>query len=152
MAIQEIQGDLLEIAKTGIIVQQVNCQNAMGAGFAKAIYTKYPIVKERYHKYCDRASSPKALLGDYQCVQVAEELWVINSFTQLYYGRKPGVVYTSEDLLIHNLLNIHNHNKKSPDRPLYIPRKIGCNLGGGNWDNILTAIQHTDYIIVDYKK
>ena len=37
--------------KKGILLQQVNCQNAMGSGVAKAIYTRWPIVKEEYHKF-----------------------------------------------------------------------------------------------------
>lgn len=31
--------------KKGILIQQVNCQNAMGSGVAKAIYQKLPQVK-----------------------------------------------------------------------------------------------------------
>lgn len=43
----------------GIICHQVNCQNVMGAGIARAIYEKYPKVKELYHKRCETYSTQK---------------------------------------------------------------------------------------------
>ena len=42
--LQIIKGDLLE-ADVFAICHQVNCQNVMGAGLAKAIATKWPKVK-----------------------------------------------------------------------------------------------------------
>ena len=54
------KGDLLEAGES--IVHQVNCQNVMGSGVAKAIYTKWPEVKIEYHKYCD-GINPHDLLG-----------------------------------------------------------------------------------------
>lgn len=41
---QIFKGDILN-ADAEFICHQVNCMNAMGAGVAKAIYTKYPEVK-----------------------------------------------------------------------------------------------------------
>ena len=38
--------DVTKISR-GVIMHQVNCQNLMGAGVAKALYTKYPQVKEK---------------------------------------------------------------------------------------------------------
>lgn len=34
----------------GVIMHQVNCQNKMGAGVAKALYNTYPQVKTEYHQ------------------------------------------------------------------------------------------------------
>lgn len=47
---REISADITTIT-TGYIMHQVNCQNVMGAGVAKALYTKYPIVKLSYHDF-----------------------------------------------------------------------------------------------------
>ena len=49
--IRYIAGDILN-SNEDIIVQQVNCQNVMGSGLAKAIYTKWPVEQTGYHKYC----------------------------------------------------------------------------------------------------
>ena len=42
-----IKGDLLK-AKEDIIIHQVNCQGAYGAGLAKQIANKYPKAKKEY--------------------------------------------------------------------------------------------------------
>lgn len=43
-----IQKDITTVEK-GVIMHQVNCQNVMGAGVAKAIYLKHPLVKQAFH-------------------------------------------------------------------------------------------------------
>lgn len=48
-----ITGDLLNIT-SGVIAHQVNCQNKMGAGVAKALYQRYPAVKSSYHAFCQQ--------------------------------------------------------------------------------------------------
>lgn len=51
------------------ICHQVNCQNAMGSGVAKALYQKWPNVKSEYHSFCD-SYEPNELLGKMQIVPV----------------------------------------------------------------------------------
>lgn len=46
--IKTVIGDVVE-ASEDIICHQVNCQNVMGAGVAKALYTRFPQVKQSYH-------------------------------------------------------------------------------------------------------
>lgn len=76
------------------ICHQVNCQNAMGAGVAKALYEKWPSVKAEYHAFCSKHRTPADLLGVHQLVSVDEDKWVINIFGQLEFGRSKKKVYT----------------------------------------------------------
>ena len=56
--------------KKGILIQQVNCQNAMGSGVAKAIYQKWPQVKNEYHKFSQN-KKPEDLLGEIQEIKIS---------------------------------------------------------------------------------
>ena len=50
----------------GYIMHQVNCQNVMGAGVAKApSIQKYPRVKEAYHEFATNTQTPKTDLEKY---------------------------------------------------------------------------------------
>lgn len=85
MNIKFVNGDILTFPERDgdtIICQQVNCRGVMGAGLAKQIRDKWPVVFEEYVKVCN----PKKL-GDFQVVQVAPQLYVANLFGQLNYGR-----------------------------------------------------------------
>ena len=128
--------------KKGILLQQVNCQNAMGSGVAKAIYLKWPQVKEEYHKFAQN-KKPEDLLGEIQEIKINEDLLVINSFTQLTYGRTGK--HTNEDLLIRNIKEIAN---KYNDKMIVIPYLIGCGLGGGNWDYIFENIKNINNLLI----
>ena len=65
--------------KKGILLQQVNCQNAMGSGVAKAIYLKWPIVKEEYHKFSQN-KNPNDLLGLIQEIKINDDLLVVQVY------------------------------------------------------------------------
>ena len=52
MITKYIIGDITE-TELKYIAHGVNCQNVMGSGVAKALYTKFPEVKERYHEFCN---------------------------------------------------------------------------------------------------
>lgn len=106
--------------KKGILLQQVNCQNAMGSGVAKAIYTKWPIVKEEYHKFAQN-KNPNDLLGLIQEIKI------------------------NEDLLIKNIKEIAN---KYSNKTIVIPYLIGCGLGGGNWNYIFENIKNINNLLI----
>lgn len=128
--------------KKGILLQQVNCQNTMGSGVAKAIYTKWPIVKEEYHKFSQNKNS-NDLLGLIQEIKINEDLLVVNSFIQLTYGRTGK--HTNEDLLIRNIKTIAD---KYSNEIVVIPYLIGCGLGGGNWNYIFENIKNIKNLLI----
>ena len=120
----------------GILVQQVNCQGVMNAGLAKAIADKFPIVKEKYlESFKGREKS--ALFGKISVIPLDNEgkLSVANVYSQEYYGNPKftGKVYTCEDILVNSIKRL---SEKYPDKMVYIPEKIGCGFGGGNWESI----------------
>lgn len=128
-----IKGNLLD-TELKYIAHGVNCQNKMGSGVAKAIYEKYPEVKEEYHKYCDIVKR-YGLLGRCQKVYVENGTKrILNLFTQEYYGYdgKKYINYNAISNIFKNLTEEMNIGK------IAIP-KIGAGLAGGDW-NIIEAL------------
>lgn len=128
----------------GIVCHQVNCQNVMGAGIAKAIADAYPIVKTEYHRRCamyeSQAKRTEALYGHYQLVKVDDGLYVANIFSQDKFGNGPkrGVKFTNEDYLVKNIRALA---ERYPNLTIYVPIGIGCGYGGGNWGTISKRIE-----------
>lgn len=151
--IELIYGDLLE-ADADMICQQVNCQGVMGAGLARAIYTKWPVVKARYLKFCRDVGGgdPELLLGG---VQVIHAPWipfdVANIFGQLDYGRKKRR-YTSYDAMWNAFCWIRDSYPK--DTVIAFPYGIGCGLAGGSWAIVRMLIDtcFKDRLVRIYKK
>lgn len=139
--------DITSITK-GVIMHQVNCQNVMGSGVAKALYTKYPQVKFEFHKLAQIHDTPQKRYGGFQPVTITDELIICNSYSQMNYGFDKNVRYTNETLLINNLRRLDEYAKVH-QLPAYVPECIGCGLGNGDWDTIKNYIEHqTDIIIV----
>lgn len=139
-----IHQDILTIDH-GIICQQVNCQGVMGAGLAKQIAGKWPVVKESYLRACkgivgmgDYAKRPE--VGDYCKTQINYRLIVFNIFGQESYGRKPGYVYTSYRGLAEGFYELAGFAKHH-ELPIYIPHGIGCGLAGGDWHVVSALIE-----------
>lgn len=128
--IKTIVGDILDSTED-IICQQVNCQGTMGAGVAKAIYTRWPIVKKSYQRFCRRFPSPDALLGRWQLVEVEPHRYVTNIFGQLQYGRDRYRRYTDYTALTNAFDEIRNTH---PDKSLAFPFGFGCGLANGDWE------------------
>ncbi|ETA74537.1 macro domain-containing protein [Ligilactobacillus equi] len=142
---REIIGDITKV-QAGIIFQQVNCQNRMGAGVAKAIYTKFPVVKTAYHKYFTRFDA-EYLFGKCQLIRVSDNLAVVNSFSQFYFGnaRKTGKVYTDVAKLT---ASIRRTCEKFATQTVYIPKFIGCGLAGANWSEVISTVSDIPNLVV----
>lgn len=141
MAIKIENKSIFEAPKGAIILQQVNCQNAMGSGFAKAIYSRYPIVKQKYHDYCE-GKHPNSLLGTVLPVRTNDYMFY-NLFGQLYYGRssETSKCYTNYDAVGHMLHKIALKHEGDPSVKIAIPYNMCCGLAGGDWNIILKLIQ-----------
>lgn len=138
-----ITGDITNIEE-GVLLHQVNCQNAMGSGVAKALYSKFPNVKREFHLF-NKGKKPNDLLGELYEVKINDSLSVLNSYSQLTYGWYGK--HTDETILIEN---IKKGVQIADDKqvPLYIPYNIGCDRGGGNWDTVYSAIKDLDITII----
>ena len=127
--------DLLSV-RYGIIVHQVNCMGAMGAGLALKIRNKWPIV---YEKYMNAFESGLWKLGRIQVVRVSENLYVVNLAGQYRYGRdKRYTDYGAVRKCLQKISQIQETTKL----PVYLPFKMGCNLGGGDWNTVIDIIEH----------
>lgn len=143
------QGDLTQIDpnQKNIIVQQVNCQNKMGAGLALSLMKKWPQIAQNYHEFCQN-KTPQELLGQMSQTKIGNSL-VINSFSQLNYGRNGH--FTNEDLLINNLKKVNDYAKQN-GYCVYVPERIGAGLAGGDWQEIKQALNKMPSVkVVSYK-
>ena len=75
--IKTVIGDILD-ATEDIICHQVNCRGVMGAGVAKTLCTRWPIIKKTYIRYCRRFENQNELLGHVLSVEVEPNKTVLN--------------------------------------------------------------------------
>ena len=139
-------GNLLD-APVDYICHQVNCQGRMRSGIAKQIRERWPVVYDSYIQ----VASP-VWLGCIQKVIVdISQKTVINMFAQKYYGYD-GKRYTSYDAFWACLGGIRDSVPKGSK--VGFPAKIGCGLGGANWEVIRTMIEEVlgeDYDVYIYE-
>jgi len=138
MITKYIKGDITE-TELKYIAHGVNCQNVMESGVAKALFTKWPKVKEKYHKYCNEMTE---LLGS------AEQVWtekkcIYNLFTQFDYGNsyKNGKRYVNYAAIVECFQHVKD-DLCGVGNILAIP-KIGCGLAGGDWNIVEQLINDT---------
>ena len=120
--IKKITGDILDSTED-CICQQVNCQGVMGAGVAKAIAEKWPLVKALYLWKCRQQINLGELLGSIQAVNINEEQMIINIFGQLDYGRDKYKRYTDYSALTKAFDTIRT---KYAGYSLAFPYGFGC--------------------------
>ena len=136
----EIKGDITDTDCT-VIAHGVNCQGVMGSGVAKALYEKWPAVKERYLDVFTNVNAGvdgENLLGYMDDAEVEKGKFVINCFTQQYYGYD-GKKYLSYDALEEAMTTLHLCCKSLYKVDEIAIPKIGCGLAGGDWQ-IVKAI------------
>lgn len=136
MSVNFVAGDLTTIDHSAVIIQQVNCQNVMGAGLAKSLMTRWPKIASDYHAYC-RGKQPTDLLGHIQTSTVGTQLFVCNVFGQLRYGRQGH--YTDETKLLGACAVILRHAAHA-HLPVYAPVNLGSGLAGGDREQILAGL------------
>lgn len=146
MSVKIIDGDLFSTAAK-YICHQVNCQGRMGSGVAKTVRQKFPEAYKRYKEACDKG----VYLGKTQYVGSNGKV-IINMFAQDGYGYD-GDRYTNYDAFLECLVEIHSAIPKG--QTIAMPYKIGCGLGGGNWDTIYHMIDRElgqDYTVELWRK
>lgn len=134
-------GDLLNFPAT-YICQQVNCMGVMGAGLAKQIALRWPIVKERYREYCKNIPLERRL-GKCQIIPVGDMIdmqktqYVVNLFGQYDFGREDKL-YTRYSALYAALRTLRKRIR--PNETVAFPYGIGCGLANGDWNTVGAAI------------
>ena len=151
--IKTINKDILTVDK-GVIVHSVNCIGAVG-GLAGAIARKWPKNAEEYRSHVNRQKMPIMLLGSVFDVNVAHNVVVANLFGQNKVGtNQRQTEYAALIAGFKRIASTHfeGNDKKTVDfgrfgledvqivlDDIYIPYKIGCGLGGADW-NIVEEI------------
>ena len=138
--IQLKNGNLLN-APDRVICHQVNCQGLMGAGVALQIRTKWPNVYTSYVEFC-KTIPIWDRLGRCQIVGIEGNRYVANLFGQNDVGTDR--MKTEYPALKSALIELKGFCVLEADiASVAIPFKIGCGLGGGNWDKVMSIISDT---------
>ena len=130
--VEEIKGNLLD-TDCRIITHGVNCQGKMESSVAKALYTKYPEVKESYLNFFNDEYNSEEYLGLVNCVYRDDKI-VLNCFIQQNYGHNKQI-YISYKAITKCFSIISCFYDE-----IAIPR-IGCGLAGGDWKIVKKCIE-----------
>lgn len=137
-----IDGDFTK-AQQEVIIHCCNCFHKMGSGAAKAIRETFP---EAYKADLSTSCGDFSKLGTWSQARSKGKL-ILNVYGQFKYGHNQR--YTSYDALDTAFLGINKWLASWPIRPsVAMPMKIGCNLGGGNW-NIVGKIITESFTDID---
>ena len=132
-----IQKDITTV-DSGVLVNGVNCQRAMGSGVARAYFTKWPQVRKQYMEIFKEAM----YLGRFTPVVIVPcQLYVANCWTQEFYGRD-GAVYADYGAILASVSQAAMFARNN-NLDLYTPW-VGCGLGGLDQNqvkNILECIE-----------
>lgn len=147
--IKIVSGNILD-SQEDCICHQVNCRGVMGAGVAKAISDKWPLVKALYTWNCKQQINPDELLGKIQAIKIDDSRSVINIYGQFDYGRDKNKRYTDYAALTKAFDTIRvKFNGKS----LAFPYGFGCGLANGDWKIVYEMIEtyFCDFDVTIYK-
>ena len=141
--IHYVKGDVTT-APQQLIAHGCNCSGGFGSGVAGAIKRKYPAIREAY-----LAHEPKEL-GTCQFIEHADRIWV-NAFTQYGYGYD-GARYADLTAVGYCLAEIADYMEENGYETIAMP-KIGCGLGGLNWDQVSVLVENLleDYEVYVYE-
>lgn len=143
-----VKGNLLE-SPVQIIAHQVNCLGIMGGGIALQIKKKWPKVFEEYKEfiedweYCNGGELP---LGHCYTVNISKGRTVANIFGQNGIGGAA----TDYDAVRKAFIELHEYlisdklYRYDSQIPVGIPYKMGCGLGGGDWDTYRKMLQELE--------
>lgn len=160
--ILDLTNDDLEYGKA-VLLQQVNCQNEMDAGVAMAIdklarklfdASTVELYHRIYAQFFAHAKQAKKTRDTADLPVLATVGVFVFSFSQWNCG-SDGKHYTDDQLLVKNIKNIckdHAIDYDTPYETVYIPYKIGCGLGGGDWDYIYNQIKDIPNLVILKRK
>ena len=154
--IHYIKGNLLD-SDCDYICHQVNCQGVMGAGIAKQIRERWPVVYNDYRDYCSNFTAwngkhSSQMLGRIRIQPINSVQHIISIFGQDDFGRNTRhTSYDAFDTALHNI-----GLRVPKNKTIGFPKNIGCGLGGGNWTVIMALIEeilspYYDVYIYEYE-
>ncbi len=140
--IKEIRKDVTTVEQ-GIVLHQVNAMGVMGSGVALAIKDKWPVVYEKYIEYWKEFKDMRwRLMGSAQRVEVDSNITVVNLFGQYdfgYDGQRRTEYGSLGSAFINLSCDLFQTMKER--NTIYIPYKMGCDRGGGDWNIVYDMIK-----------
>lgn len=134
MLVTETQGDLFaNVSEGDAFAHGVNCLGAMGSGIAVPVKRMYP---ENYQRYFDACMNFDLMPGEL-LTHIEDGVLVINMATQ--YDMGANAKYEYVELAAQNLYEYCLDEKI----PVVKMPKIGCGIGGLQWDKVLEILQNT---------
>lgn len=132
--INYVVGDVREQRAIGDAIRVIphccNDINVMGAGVAKALYTKWYKVKGRYHHYF--TMNEHCRLGSTQFIEVEPDTYVVNMIGQHGVGTdengNPPVRYEALEKAMRSIVHFFDDINIEIHCPMF-----GCDLAGGDW-------------------
>lgn len=154
-------GDIFR-SEGDIVVHQTNCLGIMGGGIAYSIRQLFPLVYDTYNLVCKKMG--KELLGT---ALIVDNLGVVLNGTSTIVQKNDKIVAnvfgqydigtdkkrTQEGAFKRGLMEVKEFAKKNY-LSVSIPQGIGCNKGGGQWEDIHQIIKEvfSDYPVTIYTK
>lgn len=135
--IKNITGNILD-SDAPIIAHQVNCMGVMGAGVAKCVREKYPDIMTTYSRWCKDYDS-KFLLGRVLDYCTDNNQIIANCFAQDKTGSGRQTNYEAFYTCLGNLKKAVDYY--GVEHRIAFPYKIGCGLGGADWNIIFAMIE-----------
>ena len=141
-----IVGNALDIVgrEGGVLLHQVNCIRAAGAGIALQIRQRWPAWYEAYR-------NDQRKLGDATLVRVQPwpAAWIGSLYAQFTVGR--GSQQTAYDARRQALVTTsENLDASTIGAQVYVPFGLGSGLGGGDWSMVARIVSEVmpDALIV----
>jgi O-acetyl-ADP-ribose deacetylase (regulator of RNase III) len=139
-------GDLLKDSSAMFLLHQVNCMGIMGGGIAYQIKLQNPQVNRDYIYLCNGQKEIGELLGNVQILPVDDfyslkPQYIVNCFGQKKVSSITKM--TSYDALDECFIAVKNYCEVHYPEGCVIglPYKIGCGLGGGDWEIVEAIIR-----------
>jgi O-acetyl-ADP-ribose deacetylase (regulator of RNase III) len=129
--LREIQGDVFE-SGAPIIAHGCNTVGVMGAGIAKEMRNRYPLMHMRYQQMCDEQTFIPGHVFLYYVG--GEDLHIANLATQKYPGRNAKLEYIEESMS--KLIEFcETYNISTIAMP-----RIGAGIGGLDWKDVVVML------------
>ncbi|AWN04556.1 phosphatase [Rhodococcus phage Grayson] len=129
--LREIQGDVFE-SGAPVIAHGCNTVGVMGAGIAKEMRNRYPLMHMRYQQMCDDQIFLPGHM--YLYTVVGKDLYIANLATQKYPGRNAKLEYIEE-----SMAKLIQYCEKHNISPIAMPR-IGAGIGGLDWKDVVVML------------
>jgi O-acetyl-ADP-ribose deacetylase (regulator of RNase III) len=132
----EIENDSVLNSQADLLVNPVNCMGVMGAGLAKAIADKYPIILHPYKQAC----ASKALrIGTVFVTPVGKDgppYYVANLPTKRHWKDRSYLEDVERGLqALVQWMVPYKDERDCHVRSVAVPA-LGCGLGGLDWDDV----------------